>query len=87
MWNMPDKGEELEHTMKRLLVALLATSTLALAVPAFAHDPQAPGTDESWNNGGATYGDFSQEYQHIWDGIQHGVGDGSYTQAQAQTVL
>jgi hypothetical protein len=58
--------------MKRLLVALLATSTMALAAPAFAHPehPEAPGADESWNNGGASYGDFNQEYQHIWEGIQ-----------------
>lgn len=73
--------------MKRLMVALLATSTMALAVPAFAHDhSEQPGAsaDEQWNNGGASYGDFSQEYQRIWDGIQHGVGDGSYTQSQGQ---
>jgi hypothetical protein len=73
--------------MKRLMVALLATSTMALAVPAFAHPdhPETPGasTDESWNNGGASYGDFNQEYQHIWDGIQHGLSDGSYTRSQA----
>jgi hypothetical protein len=82
---MPLKGAELELTMKRLLIALLASSTLAMSVPAFAHDhPEAQGADESWNNGGGSYGDFNQEYQHIWDGIQHGVSDGAYTQAQAQ---
>jgi hypothetical protein len=74
--------------MKRLMVALLATSAMALAVPAFAHPdhPETPGvsTDESWNNGGASYGDFNQEYQHIWDGIQHGLSDGSYTRSQGQ---
>jgi outer membrane receptor protein involved in Fe transport len=79
-------GDELELTMKRLLVALLATSAMALAAPAFAHPdhPETPGADESWNNGGATYGDFNQEYQHIWDGIQHGLSDGSYSRDQAQ---
>lgn len=73
--------------MKRLMIALLATSTMGLAVPAFAHEhPEEPGvsTDEHWNNGGANYADFDQEYQHIWDGIQHGLSDGSYTQNQAQ---
>jgi hypothetical protein len=71
--------------MKRLLAALLATSTMALAAPAFAHPdhPAAPSANGSWNNGGASYGDFNQEYQHIWDGIQHGLSDGSYTRNQA----
>ena len=42
------------------------------------------GDDDSWNNGGATYADFSQEYQHIWQGIQHGLSDGSYSRREAQ---
>ena len=53
---MPEPGDELELTMKRLLIALLATSTMAFAVPALAqpHDhPTAPAA-EQWNNGGAT---------------------------------
>jgi hypothetical protein len=73
--------------MKHLLVALLATSTIALGAPAFAHEgPEQAGAaaDEQWSNGGATYSDFNQEYQHIWDGIQHGLSDGSYTRTQAQ---
>ena len=71
--------------MKRLMIALLATSTMALAVPAFAHpEEHAVATDDQWNNGGASYADFNQEYQHIWDGIQHGLSDGSYTRSQAQ---
>ena len=71
--------------MKRLMIALLATSTMAFAVPAQAH-PEQPGAveEDHWNNGGASYGDFNQEYQHIWDGIQHGLSDGSYTRSQAQ---
>lgn len=71
--------------MKRLLIALLATSTMGFAVPALAH-PEQPGAAEEdhWDNGGASYGDFNQEYQHIWDGIQHGLSDGSYTRSQAQ---
>ncbi len=42
------------------------------------------GGDDNWNTGGDTYADFNQEYQHIWQGIQHGVSDGSYTRLQAQ---
>lgn len=75
--------------MKHLMVALLATSAMAFAAPALAHPehPEPAGTvavDQTWNNGGATYVDFTQEYQHIWDGIQHGLNDGSYTRGQAQ---
>ena len=73
--------------MKRLVFALLASSALAFSVPALAHpgEPEhAVVQEDHWNNGGATYGDFNQEYQHIWDGIQHGLSDGSYTRSQAQ---
>ena len=83
-------GEESELKMKRLMIALLATSTLGFAVPAFAHPEDAHGTpaaDEQWNNGGATYADFNQEYQHIWDNIQHGLSDGSYSRPQAQQYM
>jgi hypothetical protein len=65
----------------------MATSVMAFAVPALAHEPgehSGASTEEQWNNGGASYADFNQEYQHIWDGIQHGLSDGSYTQSQAQ---
>lgn len=76
--------------MKRLLIALLATSGIALAAPAIAHpddDHPAVVADQSWNNGGDTYAEFDQEYQHIWANIQHGLSDGSYTQSQAQQYL
>ena len=71
--------------MKRLILALVATSTLALAAPAFAHEPGEQGyqSSEDWNNGGDTYANFDQEYQHIWQMIQHGVNDRSYTRYQA----
>ena len=64
--------------MKKILLALLATSTLAIAAPALAHDDD----DDDW---GAvpTYQTFQQQYRHIWDGIQHGLSDGSYTPGQA----
>jgi hypothetical protein len=75
--------------MKRLLITLLATSTMAFAVPALAHpeDRPTPGATEQWNNGGGSYADFNQEYQHIWDDIQHSLGDGSYSQPQAQQYM
>ncbi len=75
--------------MKRLMIALLATSTMALAVPALAHPDDHPtsAAAEQWNNGGDTYAEFDQEYQHIWDNIQHGMSDGSYTRPQAQQYM
>ena len=73
--------------MKKFLIAVLATSALGLGVPAVAmahpeDDDQAVQND--WNNGGDSYNEFNQEYQHNWDGIQHGLSDGSYTPRQAQ---
>jgi hypothetical protein len=65
--------------MTKLMIALLASCTLVAAIPAVAqaHD------DDDWNNGGATYSQFDSEYQHIWQMIQHGVSDGSYSRWQA----
>jgi hypothetical protein len=63
--------------MKKLLIALLAATAVAAAAPAaFAHD------DDDWS--AESYGQFTQHYQHIWEGIQHGVSDGSYTPSQAR---
>ena len=64
--------------MRRLLFALLATSTLAVAAPALAHED---GDDDFTTS---SYADFTPMYQHIWQGIQHGLSDGSYTQWQAR---
>ena len=76
--------------MKRLFIILLATSAMTAAIPviAMAHPPavvQDQDDDNSWNNGGATYVDFNQEYQHIWQAIQHGVSDGAYSRRQASS--
>ena len=75
--------------MKRLIIALFATSAMGFALPALAHPEHAEdaGVQQSWNNGGDTYAEFDQEYQHIWDGIQHSLSDGSYTQDQAQSYF
>src|SRR5215813_1115655 len=64
-------------TMKKMLLALLATSTLAIAAPALAHDD-----DDDWGRA-PSYQVFQQQYRHIWQGIQHGLSDGSYTPGQA----
>ena len=64
--------------MKKLVLAILATSLVAAAASALAHE----GDDDDW--GVDSYVSFTQQYHHIWDGIQHGVGDGSYSPRQAQ---
>ena len=63
--------------MKKILLALLATSTLAIAAPALAHDD-----DDDWGRA-PTYQSFQEQYRHIWQGIWHGLSDGSYTSVQA----
>ena len=63
--------------MKTIIVAGLAAAALAFASPALAH-----GDDDDWT--AESYSAFTQQYQHIWDGIQHGVSDGSYTPWQAR---
>lgn len=61
----------------------MAASALGLAAPAFAHpDDGDNGADETF--AAATYQDFSPMYQHIWQGIQHGMSDGSYTRWQGR---
>ena len=65
--------------MKNLLMALLAASAVAAAAPALAHGDD---NDNAWD--ASSYSDFSQQYHHIWYGIQHGMSDGSYTPWQAR---
>ncbi len=71
--------------MRMFIAAIMACSALAMTVPvvAQAHEPGEVSADEDWNNGGATYANFDQEFQHIWQGIQHGLSDGSYTRREA----
>ena len=71
--------------MRKFLLGLMATSAIAIAAPAFAHndgDPNDNGDDEAY--AAQTYQDFTPMYHHIWQGIQHGVSDGSYTSWQAR---
>ncbi|HKR88003.1 MAG TPA: hypothetical protein VJS38_07490 [Phenylobacterium sp.] len=65
--------------MKKLVLAALAAAAMAaVAAPALAHE----GDDDDWSI--ESYDAFTQQYHHIWDGIQHGVSDGSYSPRQAQ---
>jgi hypothetical protein len=67
--------------MRKLLLGLMAVSALAIAAPVFAHEDDQ-GFDENWS--AASYQDFTPMYRHIWQGIQHGISDGSYTQWEAR---
>ena len=65
--------------MKKLVLAALAAASLAaVAAPALAHE----GDDDDWSI--ESYDSFTQQYHHIWDGIRHGLSDGSYSPGQAQ---
>ena len=72
--------------MKTLFLALLASSALAAAIPAVAqaHDYGQGGYagGEDWNNGGATYAQFNEEYRHIAQMIRHGASDGTLNRRQ-----
>jgi hypothetical protein len=68
-----------EMIMRKLTLVLLAAAGVALAAPALAH---AHDEDDDWSV--ESYGDFGQQYQHIWRGIEHGLSDGSFTPGQAR---
>ena len=74
--------------MRKMLITLMATAAVAVGIPAAAGahpGVEVEASDNDWNNGGATYADFTQEYQHIWAGIQHGLSDGSYNRYEANS--
>jgi hypothetical protein len=73
--------------MKKVLTALLASAALVAAVPAVAsaheeNDGYYRGSD--WDTDSAGYDSFRQEFQHLYDGVQHGLSDGSYDRREAQ---
>ncbi|MBC7637061.1 MAG: hypothetical protein H7251_15820 [Acetobacteraceae bacterium] len=72
--------------MNKLILGLMASAALGICMPtaASAHpDEDAYQQQDDWNNGGDSYAEFDQEYRHIWNGIQHGLNDGSYTPREA----
>lgn len=73
--------------MKTLLLTLfVAAAAFNIGRPAVANAHLAEAANwqqDDWNNGGDSYAAFDQEYRHIWDGIRHGVNDGSYTPREA----
>ena len=63
--------------MKRLIIALFATSAMGFALPALAHPEHAEdaGVQQSWNNGGDTYAEFDQESAQ-WRSFEFGAEAG-----------
>ena len=72
--------------MKKLLLTLVTIAAVSVGLPAVADaqlEEEANWQQDDWNNGGNSYAEFDQEYRHIWNGIRHGLGDGSYTPREA----
>ena len=75
--------------MSRLLMVLAATAAVAFSGTAQAQTRFSVrigggySQDDSWNNGGDTYSEFQEEYEHILQGIRHGLGDGSFSRYEA----
>ena len=79
----------MDRQMKKLFGALLAAAAIgAVASPALAHE----GDHNDNDNGGYSqyfggYQNFDALYQHDWQGIRHGLSDGSYTRREAQYFM
>ncbi|MDB5465346.1 MAG: hypothetical protein JWQ46_108 [Phenylobacterium sp.] len=73
----------MDRQMKKLIGALLAAAAIgAVASPALAHpDDEDTGNFSQYFGG---YQNFDALYQHDWQGIQHGLSDGSYTPREAR---
>jgi hypothetical protein len=73
--------------MKKLIGALLAAAAIgAVASPALAH-PDDEDRTASYGQYFGGYQNFDELYQHDWDGIQHGLSDGSYTRREARYFM
>lgn len=75
--------------MKRLFTALLASTALLAAVPAVASAHDNGYGNGYYNNGNdwdrdGGYNGFRQEFGHLYQGVQHGLSDGSINRWQAR---
>jgi hypothetical protein len=81
--------------MKRHLAALLAAGAIVIAVPTAAsaqergyfgqgqyYGSQYGGND--WNRNSRGYDNLRRQFQHAYDGVQHGLRDGSFTRHEAR---
>jgi hypothetical protein len=64
--------------MKKVIAILLASSAV-LVVPAVAN-----AHENDWQRESRQYGNFGQELDHLYDGVEHGLSDGSYSRGQAR---
>ena len=74
--------------MKKLFIALLASTALLAAAPAVAsaHENGYGGyynNGNDWDRDGG-YNSFRQEFDHLYQGVQHGLSDGSINRWQAR---
>lgn len=74
--------------MRRFLSLLLASTALALAAPqsASAHERQHGGYSDWEDRDSGSYDQFYQELQHLDEGIQHGLSDGSIEPRDARQL-
>jgi len=75
--------------MRKFFIAGVAWAALIGAVPATAQSTHYHGgtyeqDDDDWNNGGDTYAEFQEEYQHVVQVIQHGLRDRTISRYRAQ---
>ncbi len=83
------KRANTDRQMKKLIGSLLAAVAIgAVASPALAH-PDDDDDDQDVRGGYSQYfggyQNFEDLYRHDWQGIQHGLSDGSYTRREAQS--
>lgn len=73
----------MDRQMNKLIGTLLAAAAIgAVASPALAHDEDDDRGGYSQYFGG--YQNFEDLYRHDWQGIQHGLSDGSYSRGEAR---
>ena len=65
--------------MKKLVFGIAAAAALMIAVPAMAHDD-----DDDYGYNVDSYDQMMRLDQHIRQGIQHGLSDGSFTRGEAR---
>ena len=76
--------------MKRIVPALLASLALMIAIPAAAsaheHDrDQGRGYGQSdWDRESPGFDQFRQQIDHLYNGVEHGLSDGSYSRGEAR---
>ena len=75
--------------MRQVLGVLLAAAAMALALPqsASAHERGQQGRYSDWEDrDNDAYGRFFEELQHLDEGVEHGLNDGSIDPRDARQV-